>query len=477
MSLTRQIAHNTIIQFSGKILGTVLAMVTLSLTMRYLGQTGFGEYSTAVNFLSVFAILIDLGLYLIVTREISKPGADEKKLLSNTITMRLAIGLPVLALAPLVALFLPYSNLTRLAILVNAAAFLFMSLNQILTGLFQKYLRMERVSVAEITGRVFWLVTVVLTLKLNLGLLWVVGFNSLSALLNFLLLYFFALKYAKIKLAFDFTLWRQIWRAAAPLALNVVLNLVYFKAGVIILTVMKPAEDVGILGAAQKILENLITFSAIFAGLLFPLFSKYLRADRPRFKRVFERGFDALAILVIPLIVGTLFLGKEMIVFFGGAEFAAASGVLKIMMFAVGTVFFGNLFGNVLVAADLQKKLVPVYIANAVLALVVSFIFIPRFSYYGAAFATLITEIVMCFVPGFFVAKYLKIRPSFKAFWKVLAATLAMALCLCFLPRNFNLAFLILIPGAVYFLILYLLKGVSKEVIQEIVSLKKESVK
>jgi O-antigen/teichoic acid export membrane protein len=473
MSLTQKIAHNTAIQFAGKIIGTVLALVTVGLMLRYLGREGFGQFSTAVNFLSVFAIMIDLGLYLIVTREISKKGADENKLVSNTFTFRLVIGLVVLSIAPIVGLFMPYAEITQWAIAVNASAFLFMSLNQILTGVFQKYLRMDKVAIAEILGRIFWVVAVYGVIQFDLGLLWVVGANTVAALLNFIVLYLYSKRYVKIRLAFDFSMWKKIWKSAAPLAVNVILNLVYFKAGIIVLTLIDTEQAVGTLGAAQKILENLITFSAIFAGLLFPLFSKYVKSDALQFKNVFQKGFDALSIIVLPLVVGSIFLARDIVVLFGGGDFASSAPVLQILMIAVGAIFFGNLFGNIVVAADLQKKLVPVYIVNAALALGLSFLLIPSISYFGAAIATLVTEVVIVCAAGFLVYKKLHVFPKMHTLLKASVAAAGMFGVLYFLPETLHVLIKIAIGATLYFILLYVFKGISKELIVEILMLRR----
>lgn len=475
MSLTRKIAHNTAIQFAGKIGGTIIALVTMSLMLRYLGKTGFGQYSTAINFLAVFAILIDLGLYLIVTREISKEGADESKLVSNTLTFRFVIGLAVLSLAPLISLFMPYADITRLAILVNASAFLFMSLNQILTGVFQKHLRMEKVAIGEIAARVFWLISVLIVVELDAGLLWIVATNSIAALINFIILHAFSRKYIKISFAFDFALWKKLWKSAAPLALNVVLNLVYFKAGIIILTLLDTEAAVGTLGAAQKILENLITFSAIFAGLLFPLFARWIKKDQDQFKKVLQKGFDALSILVFPLVAGSIWLAEDIVVLFGGADFVDSAPVLQVLMVAVGAIFFGNLFGNVIVAADLQKKIVPVYVVNALLAVVMSFVLIPQISYFGAAYATLLTEIIVAIAAFFVVKKFLKISLKYDVVAKAIVSALAMIGVLFVMPDDTNIIVNIIGGAGVYGILMFAMGAISKEVIMEIVSLRSQA--
>ncbi|MFH1509194.1 MAG: flippase [bacterium] len=472
MSLTRQVAHNSIIQFVGKIIGTLLALITISMMLRYLRQEGFGVYTTAINFLAIFGVLADMGLYLVMTREISKEGADVSKIASNAFTLRLTIAVIALVLAPLVALIFPYSLTTKLAILIGTFSYLAISLNQILVGIFQKHFRMDKVTIGEIVGRLIWLAGVYLAIKMGWSILAIMAVVSISSVINFLITFFFARRYVKIRLTFDKKWWWRLIKITAPLAAAVILNLIYFRAGVIILSVLKgDGAEVGILGAAQKILENLITFAAIFSGLLFPVFSKYIKTDIEKFARIFRKGFDALAIIVIPLIVGTQFVATPLMVFFGEEEFADSAGVLKALIFAVGAIFFGNLCGNAVVAANKQKKMVPFYAIAAVLAVGISFGLIPYFSYYGAVVSTLITEFLIAISSIIIIYKATKVRPHFKVFGKALLASLIMGAFLYFTP-NLNFLIAIVVAGLIYFVVLYLIKGVSKDIVVEIIRLR-----
>jgi len=104
----KKIALNVLINSCAKVLSTILALVSVGLITRYLGTEGFGNYATAVAFLSLFSALADLGLYNISTREISRSGADEKKIMGNVFSLRIISSTTVLILAPLVIFFLPY---------------------------------------------------------------------------------------------------------------------------------------------------------------------------------------------------------------------------------------------------------------------------------------------------------------------------------------------------------------------------------
>jgi O-antigen/teichoic acid export membrane protein len=468
MSYTRKIAHNTIIQIIGKGISTIIGIVVIGMLTRYLGQGGYGQYTTIMAFLQFFGVLVDMGLYIILVKKISEPGADQDKLTSNIFTLRLISAIIFLGLAPVVVLFFPYPEIVKIGIAITAFSFLGITLNQALAGVFQKNLRMDKVMIAEVIGRVILVGGTYFAIKQDLGLLWVMGAVVAGSLLNFLITFLFSRQFVRIKLAFDFVVWKMIIKESWPIALSIAFNLVYFKADIIILSLFHKAEAVGIYGASYKVLEVLTTFPAMFAGLILPLLAAaWVAADKERFQRVLGKAFDAMVMIAIPLIVGTLFLAKPVMDLIA-PEFTDSARVLQLLIFATATIFIGNLFGNTVVAINKQKTMMWLYLAVAIISLVGYLIFVPRYSYFGAAGMTIASEILITVAAAFVVIKVSKVRLSLKVFVKSLIASGAMAVVLYLLAGS-NLFLLLIIGVVVYFAVLLLLKGISKDVIKEVI--------
>jgi len=468
MSYTRKIAHNTIIQIIGKGISTIIGIVVIGMLTRYLGQGGYGQYTTIMAFLQFFGVLVDMGLYIILVKKISEPGADQDKLTSNIFTLRLISAIIFLGLAPVVVLFFPYPEIVKIGIAITAFSFLGITLNQALAGVFQKNLRMDKVMIAEVIGRVILVGGTYFAIKQDLGLLWVMGAVVAGSLLNFLITFLFSRQFVRIKLAFDFVVWKMIIKESWPIALSIAFNLVYFKADIIILSLFHKAEAVGIYGASYKVLEVLTTFPAMFAGLILPLLAAaWVAADKERFQRVLGKAFDAMVMIAIPLIVGTLFLAKPVMDLIA-PEFTDSARVLQLLIFATATIFIGNLFGNTVVAINKQKTMMWLYLAVAIISLVGYLIFVPRYSYFGAAGMTIASEILITVAAAFVVIKVSKVRLSLKVFVKSLIASGAMAVVLYLLAGS-NLFLLLIMGVVVYFAVLLLLKGISKDVIKEVI--------
>lgn len=458
--LARKIAYNTIISAGARFISLALAFIIIGFLTRYLGQSGFGQYNTILAFLYIFTVLSDLGLYSICLREISKEGADESRIISNAFSTRFFIGLFTFSLAPLAVLFFPYSSEIKLGVLIGAFGFWLLSDIQVLIGVFQKYLRIDKVAWAEVMGRLAQLGLVAFFIRENFGFLFIVGAVAGGALVNFILVFFFIQKYAIVRFRFDFSYWRELIKESLPLGVAIIFSMIYFKLDTVMLSLMKTQAEVGIYGLAYKILENLIFLPVMFVGLIMPFLSKYAFFDHRKFEEISRTTFDILLMAAVPLIIGVFFLSSKIINLIGGQEFVLSAGVLNILIMAVGIIFLATLFSNMIIALKKQKTLAYIYGLGAIVNVAANFIFIPRYSYYGAASTTVLTEFVVTVLMIVVLYRDIPALFSFRLILKYIFAALIMALPLYFLADG-NLFFLIISAVLVYFGVLYLIGGFS----------------
>ncbi len=469
MSLAKKIAHNTLIQIAGKIISTVIGLFSLALITRYLGQTGFGEYTTIITFLTFFAVIADLGLTLITVQMISGERADENKILNNLFSLRFVSALIFLGLAPLTVVFFPYSAAVKLGVMIAAVSFVFPALNQVLVGLFQKKLNMDRAALAEVISRLVLILGILLTKKLDFGLNGILIATIASSGASFLLHYIFSLKFSKIKFEFDLSLWKKIISRSWPLAITIILNLIYLRADTLILSLFRGPEVVGLYGAAYKIIDVLTTLPFMFAGLILPILTAaWLENNHSYFKKVLQKSFDVMAIVAIPLVIGAQFLGEPVMLFVAGRDFLVAGDILKILIFAVAAIFLGAMFSHAVIAIDKQKKMIGFYVFTSISSLLAYLFLIPRYSYFGAASVTIYSEVLIAIFSAYCIFKYSHFLPSLITFLKALLAGLIMGLLIYFFPSHYQttlggVLLIIVLATLIYFISLYLFGGINGE--------------
>ena len=463
-SQSSQVAYNTIIQIIGKAISTVLGLAAIAIMARYLREVGFGQYTTIITFLSFFGIIADFGLTLITSQMISKPGNNQAVLLNNLFSLRLISAIFFLGLAPLVILFFPYEPIIKLGVAVAVLSSFFTALNQILVGFFQKNLTMTVVSAAEIVGRAILLGGIIITAYLNLGLLSIMIATVISSLVSFIMHYWFSRRFIKISWQIDLTVWREIIKKSWPLGLTIFFNLIYLRADIFILSLLKSQADVGIYGATYRVIDVLSTLPFMFAGLILPILTaEWAGRNLIKFNRVLQKSLDAMIMLALPLIIGAQLTASPLMILIAGEDFAQSGLILKILILAIGFIFIGCLMSHAVIALDKQKNIIGAYIFTALTSLIGYLIFIPRFSYYGAAWVTVYSELAIALFSFYIVIKYSQFKPNPAIFFKSLAASLIMALGVYLLIGKLNLIIIILLAAIIYLFCLYLFKALTKK--------------
>ena len=439
MELRRKIAHNTAIQTIGKILGTGLSLIAAGIVFRLLGDEGFGKYTSIMGFLQIFGTLMDFGLYIILVKRYSDSSEKSSPVVNTIFTLRVLSGIVFLGSAPLIAicinLFNPiYSAHLIFGMLLALGFFFFISLNQLLSVIFQKQLQSQRIAIGELVGKVVLLSATALVAWLHYGLYAVLLTMVLSSGVNCAILFFSARKYVHLRLHLDRSLVKEIFHETWPIAISIVFVQLYFKGDIVFLTLFHTSESaIGWYGAPYKILEVLVTFPAMFVGLVLPVATKaWQQKDLPRFQDVVQKSFDALILVAVPMVAGTLALAPQMMQVLAGADFNNSTTVLRILIIASGAIFIATLFGYLVVAIDRQRFMTWGYGFVAVSSLLLYAIMIPRFSIIGAAWVTVYSEISVACITTWMVLRATHIHLRCMTLCKSAVAACAMYTVLWF---------------------------------------------
>lgn len=468
MALARKIAYNVVLNSFLKVFSTVaLSLYSIRLITGYLGQDGFGKYSTVLAFFAFFSALADLGLSSVTAREISREGADESKILSKVLSLRLTSSFLVFLLAPFLVVFFHYATDLKIGILIGAGAILFSTLSLMLNGIFQKRVAMDKVALIEFLGKLFQVSLVVLVVRADLGFLAVTSTLLASLSFNALFAFLLSRRYVKFSPEIDLVYWKTFLHESLPMGMTAIITFAYFKMDTILLSLLQTSSHVGIYNVAYKVMENLIFFPAMLAGLILPLLSRFIYTNREHFKEIADKTFKVFVIIVVPIVAGTWFLSGDIIRIVSGSEFGESAPVLRVLIFALGFIFFGNYFNMLLVVGNAQKKLMQTLFFIAIFNLLLNAFLIPRFSYMGAAYASLLTEMFVVILTSFLVRKYIQYVPSLENIGKIFLSGAVMVVVLFFLaPHSFFFAG---ISGVfAYLFMLWLTRAISSD---EVVSL------
>jgi len=462
MSTPRKLALNVVIASISKALNTIVALVGIKLVSKYLGVSSFGLYVTALAFSGLFGAVGDWGLYQTTTRNVSRPGAKEKSIIGNVMALRIVISTVIALVAPVVIYFLPYTTELKLAILLILLSYVFYSFYQILIGLFQKRLIMYKITLTELVGKIIQLAIIFTGVYFDLGFKFIIAGITAGMFSNFVVIYFLSRKFIKFKLQFNASKWKTFLKESWPIGLSVIVTFIYFKADIFLLKWLGTDEAVGIYGAGYKVLENITFFPGMIMGLVMPMLSFYILKDKKKFHSLINENFKLFIILIIPLLVITLFFAENIILLITSPEYLAAASVLRIVVFSLAFIFFGMLFGNILVAAKLQKQQLVTLSVCAVFNVSANLIFIPKYSYIATSYVSVATELLVVILSAYVVYRNLNFLPKIKNLGFIILAGIIMTAYI-FMLQSFSFFFLLLTGPLIYLAVLVLLKVITKK--------------
>ncbi|TSC93475.1 MAG: Heteropolysaccharide repeat-containing protein [Candidatus Berkelbacteria bacterium Licking1014_7] len=477
MTYTKKVAYNTAAQMVGRVILVGISLVTVGVLTRQLGVGNFGRYTTVLAYIGFFGIFADLGFFYILVRELSIDPKNSQKITSNVLGIRACGAFLFYGLGILIALAIPsYDQLTKYAIMIGALGFFWQTLQNTITAVFQVNYRMDKAVISDIVSRAITLAVVLWFFYLGKGLIFVMLAYLIGSLANFLMAYWLAQKYVKISFAFDLKMWKNLMVKALPMGIAIILHFVYFRVDALMLSWMKGPEHVGIYGPSYKILEVMLMMPAIFISSVLPVYSRYIAKHDDRLKTAVQKSFDFLAIATVPMVVGIFILATPIVrliagdeylhtgfVYFGGI-LANSAVTLKILIFAALASALAQSFSQLLVAGGYQKKLILPSVLFVLVNIVLNVIFIPKYSYVAAAFTTIVTETLVLITIVWLAKRTFNTLPHITRFLKALFSSLVMALAINHLIDS-NVFIAVAIGALVYLSVMWLIRGIGKEML------------
>ncbi|PIR47468.1 hypothetical protein COV06_03355 [Candidatus Uhrbacteria bacterium CG10_big_fil_rev_8_21_14_0_10_50_16] len=472
MSQVHAIAKNTLVQLIGRVVGTAFGVFTIAILTRSLGVDGYGQFTLAMTFLAVAGALADFGFTLTTTQMISEEKANINTIVSTAFTSRLLSGLFFFALAVLIAWYMPYAPVVKLTISVGAFSYFFMTSSQMLIGVYQKGLAMWRPALAEAVSRGLILLVVAWFATAYPSAPYMMGAFAIGNVLLLIMNIAFARRFVSIRFSINFALLKQFLSRSWPIAISIFFNLLYLKGDILFLSFYRSDAEIGLYGAAYKVLDVVTVIPTMFMGLLLPMMVRaWSTKSKDKMNALIQQAFDFFALASFPMLGGAIILAEPIMRLIAGAEFSGAAPYLVILMIANTIVFFGILFAHAIVGVNKQRAILPAYIATAVVATTLYLITIPLYGAFGAAWTTVISELLIAILTTTVVIRQTSFRPRVRNVSVYLLATAVMTVALASITsilvvNHLLLLALILGGGAIYVAIVLGLGGVKMETVK-----------
>src|SRR5437588_4344386 len=199
---------------------------------------------------------------------------------------------------------------------------------------------------------------------------------------------------------------REWFWKGLPFALTFVLTILYFRIDQPLIAAFKGLEQAGLYAAAYKPIESLLFVPITFLSILFPVLSIYYRQRRAELLDAVNRFYKALLLMGWPVSVGIFMLAAPLTPLLLGHGFLASEPALRVLALALGIAFVNNAFIGALNATDRQSSFTWAATWSVVANVALNLALIPPFSFIGASWATVLTELALGIAGWVLTARY-----------------------------------------------------------------------
>lgn len=380
-------AENLLRLIAGLLVGIYVA--------RYLGPHQFGMYSYAIAFAALFSSIAKLGLDSIVVRELVKDPSRELFIIGTAFWLKL-VGAVLAIISIVVALSLmDIDNTTVIYIIIIAIGMVFQSF-EVVDFYFQAKVLSRYVSLCKLTQLILSTLLKICCIIMNADLLWFVIITMFDQVtLGISLLVAFNLRkignyFPKYDIYFAKSLLKESW----PLIIAGIGVTLYMRIDQLMIEYYLGNDAVGVFSAAVRLSEAVYFIPGIICSSYFPALVLAKQRCNEEFTIKSAMLFELVALLALCVAIPVTTFSTWLINLSFGNEYADASHVLKIHIWASIFVFLGVAGGRWLIAEKLVIQSMYRTVVGACSNIALNLFLIPKYGIVGAAYATLISQFI-----------------------------------------------------------------------------------
>ncbi len=427
-------------------LGTVLMV-------RHLTDSQWGQLSFVLSLLSIVGFVSDLKLSRVVLAEVLAAEEGAGDVVGSYVGLRSAIGLVSYVVALAWVIIGDYSIHVVAITAVAGLNLVILSAGWGVGLLFQARLWLRSIAWAIFLGQAVQFAITVAVIVLDrssvAAFAWATVINSVV----FVVFLLVAGRHGDpVRFRLEPSKWGAWLKEAAPLALGSALDTIYFRLDIVMLSILGTFAAVGVYSVGYKFSDLIGAIPSAVVTPAAALLIAHWESDDDSFHHTVRQAYLILCVAAIGAGVGFFMAADRLVPLLYTSRFDSATTSARLLVVGQAIHFFTMLWFIVLVAAN-RRRLYPItMLLGVVLNILLNLFLIPRYSYNGAGWATVITETVVFVVLLIGAIRIDGVRPlPLAATAKVVVAAAAMA-CVAAVGRTVIPWWIALGVGGIVFL-------------------------
>lgn len=401
--LKNKVAKNAYWIILCKIIQSVCSLFISILTARYLGPSNYGIISYAQSLVVFVTPIMQLGITSVIVRELIENRDEEGKIIGTSIVASLISAFFCMIG---IALFVSFANAgekdTLIVCILYSTILISQSLELIIYW-FQSHYLSKTYSIVSLC--VYFIISAykVFLLATHKSVHWFALSNSLDYLLIGIILHVIYIKNGNQSLKVDLSIFRRIFNKSKYYIVSGLMVTICAQTDRIMLKNMIDDATTGYYSAAASTLTMTgFVFTAIIDSMR-PSIFEHKKIDKLSYENSVVKLYSIILYFAVFLSCLYCVFAKLIIGILYGEDYLPAIRVLQILTWYTSFSYFGGAKDVWVLSEGKQKYLIYTYMAGAITNVLLNFYLIPIYGASGAAFASLVTQILVNIIMPYFI--------------------------------------------------------------------------
>lgn len=458
---------NMIVNIVRVLLGKIFPLITFPYISRVLLPEGVGKCNFVFTFVYYFQLLSSLGISWYAIREGARKrdNKEELELFLNDILLLNLISMFVSYAILFISVILAPLEGYRELILIYSLMILFNTMG--VDYIFSIFEEFTYIAFRSFLMQLLSLVALILLVKDSGDALQYVIISACAQGASNIFNFFYSRKFVTL---FRFRSVKYLKRHLKPVLIIFALTLsstICNNIDTVMLTLFRGDVSTGLYSAAIKINTSVSSIIHAVSGVMLPRSSYYLEnGEKDKFQNIIVKVMKYYLFAIVAVTVGLFPISYYVIDIFCGSTFYSAGLTMKIMLLVL---FFSMLNGyisfQICMPCKREAQVLKTTVIGALFNFITNVYLIPRWAENGAAFTTLLTEILMFIILIYHSKDIIKYKKIFNELWQMMFSSIGFVITYYVLNELLNLSELlvvfcvIILGGGLYCGILLLVKN------------------
>jgi O-antigen/teichoic acid export membrane protein len=463
MTTSRRIFKNTAVLASADIFSRLMRFALAIVIARTLGPAGYGIYAFAFSFAEVYGIISDFGMSNLIIRDTSREKKYLARYVGNILLVETALSVIAYGFLFLLVGLMGLPQEQAVIVYIAVLAYMLTALSQIVRATFKAHEKMEYDATLNVIQQSVTVALGISVLYFGYGLFALALAFVVGSLINLIAsLALASARFVRPKFKLERRFLTYLFKEVPSFGLIVFFTVIYYKISTLLLFFIQGDAATGWFNAAYTMAVSLTFLPAAFMGALFPVISTLHVSSRDLAKVVYNESFRYMIILGLPLAFGTTVLADKVIDITYGGQFYNSAGVMQIVIWSVAILFLNYVLMTTLTSINLQRVVMYATGLGVAVNIILNLIVIPTFSYIGASYVMVATELTTFSICFYYASKNLCFIQVQRVILKPLIGSFVMAVVVYYL-RPINIFIIFGVAVWVYFATLIALRTFTKQ--------------